>query len=361
VRRLQSLQHDCDGVDAQARVAVNLRGVAREDVARGMALVTPGAWTMTDAVDVACAHDELPAEVVVHIGAAAVPARLRRLGPGAARLNLAATLPLHVGDRVLLRDPASRRVAGGDVAEVAPRPLVRRGDAARLASGLRSAVDAAGYVGRRGVCAVSVVQAAGFDIPSRGVHRIGSWLVSVDRWQLIREHVQRRLSAPPVATAGVPVAALAGELDLPSPDIVVAVAAEIPGVVCDDGRLRRPVDAEPDAPGLRALLTRLHDDPLDAPDAVELAALDVGRVDLGIAVRRGRLLRLSDGIYVGAAAPQRAAELLADLPEPFTVADARQRLRSSRRVVVPLLEHLDATRATRRLADGRRVLVRARA
>src|SRR4051794_16090943 len=45
VRGLQSLNTEQQVVDATARVAVNLRGVDRDDVERGMAIVTPDAWT----------------------------------------------------------------------------------------------------------------------------------------------------------------------------------------------------------------------------------------------------------------------------------------------------------------------------
>jgi selenocysteine-specific elongation factor len=48
---------------------------------------------------------------------------------------------------------------------------------------------------------------------------------------------------------------------------------------------------------------------------------------------------------------------LRDLPAPFSVSDARQALGVSRRVTVPLLEHLDAGRRTRRLPDGTRIVV----
>ena len=50
--------------------------------------------------------------------------------------------------------------------------------------------------------------------------------------------------------------------------------------------------------------------------------------------------------------------VLAGLPQPFTMSQARQALGTSRRVAVPLLEHLDDRGWTRRV-DGRlRVVVR---
>jgi selenocysteine-specific elongation factor len=48
--------------------------------------------------------------------------------------------------------------------------------------------------------------------------------------------------------------------------------------------------------------------------------------------------------------------VLARLPQPFTLSDARQALATTRRVAVPLLEMLDRRGATRRLPDGRRTI-----
>jgi len=56
-------------------------------------------------------------------------------------------------------------------------------------------------------------------------------------------------------------------------------------------------------------------------------------------------------------APTIALAQLAGLDQPFTVSAAAGAIGASRRVVVPLLEHLDATRRTRRLPDGTRRVV----
>ena len=50
-------------------------------------------------------------------------------------------------------------------------------------------------------------------------------------------------------------------------------------------------------------------------------------------------------------------EWLRELPQPFTTSEARVRLGTSRRVVLPLLEHLDRAGLTRRLPDDRRAVV----
>ena len=98
-----------------ARVAVNLRGVPREAVARGDVLLTPGAWLPTAELDVRLAGvrgsapdlDELPEQLTFHVGSAAVAARVRPLGGDVVRLRLRQPVPLRIGDRAVLRDPGT--------------------------------------------------------------------------------------------------------------------------------------------------------------------------------------------------------------------------------------------------------------
>jgi selenocysteine-specific elongation factor len=54
---------------------------------------------------------------------------------------------------------------------------------------------------------------------------------------------------------------------------------------------------------------------------------------------------------------QRAADVLRTLERPFTVAEAKRALDTTRRVAIPLLEMLDGQRLTRRGDDGTRVVV----
>src|SRR5205814_2504101 len=96
VRALESLQEKAAQVRGVARVAVNLRGIAPGQLARGMALVEPGGWTLTAAIDVRLAGPReggdsgpaprLPRQVTVHIGSARTAARVRPFGGPFARL-----------------------------------------------------------------------------------------------------------------------------------------------------------------------------------------------------------------------------------------------------------------------------------
>ena len=110
VRRLQSLGVDVQRVVAPARVAVNLRGVARSDVGRGDALLdVPLAGTVL----LVRTTEPVKGELVLHLGTAAVPVTPRTLGDGTVRFVLPIALPVRVGDRALLRDPAGQRLAAG--------------------------------------------------------------------------------------------------------------------------------------------------------------------------------------------------------------------------------------------------------
>ncbi|MFJ6956411.1 selenocysteine-specific translation elongation factor, partial [Micromonospora aurantiaca (nom. illeg.)] len=151
VRGLHSLGVARTDVEAVARAAVNLRGLPRDRVGRGDALLTPGRFGRTDLLDVRLSGDpaaDLPATLTLHVGSAAVPARVRPLGPDTVRLRLARPLPLLIGDRALLRDPGRHHVAGGvTVLDVDPPPLRRRGAAAArtaVLAGLDGRPDLAG-------------------------------------------------------------------------------------------------------------------------------------------------------------------------------------------------------------------------
>ena len=107
---------------------------------------------------------------------------------------------------------------------------------------------------------------------------------------------------------------------------------------------------------VRTVQEWLAAEPFRAPEADELADLRLGTRELAAAVRCGRLTRIAEGIVLGPDAFDRAAGILAELPQPFTVSEARRAMGTTRRVAVPLLEQLDAKRITRRRDDGTRTL-----
>lgn len=383
VRGLHTLEHPRERVAATARVAVNLRGVPAAAVRRGAALVTPGSWRGTDVVDVRLSRDAaaLPGRLTLHVGTAAVPARLRPLSGAAARLLLPAALPLAPGDRAVLRDPGAATATVGEAAadcitgvlvvDADPPPLRRRGEGAARGGVVAAAegrLDLGTEVGRRGHLAVAAAVALGLpDLPEAGlppgVRRVADRYVADRTWALWRDALAgalaRRAASDPLDPRLTFEAArsAAGLPDLR----LVAPLARAAGLATADGRVADPargVDLGAAEPGLQALLERLAADPFAAPEAAELAAAGLGPRQLAAAAGAGRLLRLPGDVVLDPQAAGRAMRVLAGLPQPFTMSQARQALGTSRRVAVPLLEHLDDRGWTRRV-DGRlRVVVR---
>ena len=366
VRALQSLGCDRDEVSAVARVAVNLRGVDRDEIGRGAALLTPHAWPETALLDVrlTVAPRTLASQQVLHVGSAAVPVHVRPLGQDTARLSLQRPVPLRAGDRALLRDPGAQVVAAGVlVLDADPPGLNRRGSAAargRDLEGFGATPDLVVEVARRGAVRASALEALAVPVgDATGVERHGEWLVHPERWRHWEERLVAAVDAHAAAhplDAGLSSEAARRVLGLPDPRLLAPLLRST-GLGAEGGRLRRrgqPRDLGPAEPGVAQLEQRLHARPFAAPDLSELARLGLGPRELAAAERAARLLRVGRDVVLLPDAPERAMRLLADLPQPFTLGAARSALGTTRRVALPLLEHLDGRGLTRRLDGGLR-------
>lgn len=365
VRALECCREPAARLVAVARVAVNLRGVGHEQLRRGNALLSPGAWPMTAVLDVALAPvpDSLPRSLILHVGSAAVPVTPRVL-PGAsgafARLTLGRPLPLQPGDRGVLRDPGRHAVAAGiRVLDVDPPALIRRGAARCRAQQLADGYGPDQVLQRYEAVRRSHFALLGWAEPSAQVH--GEWLVAPDaraRWEQALWALVAGDRSSGVATGG-PSAATAAAL-LAHPDLLAPLAASC-GLAVRGGRLVSATDAGPQLPpavatALDALTARLTDHPFAAPEAAELVEFGLDARTRAVLSDAGRLLRLPGEVVLLPDAPLRAAELLGTLPAPFTLSQARQALGTTRRVAVPLLEHLDRARVTIRVDASTRRL-----
>ncbi|WP_413452071.1 SelB C-terminal domain-containing protein [Georgenia phoenicis] len=364
VRGVQSLGRAVEEAVGPARVALNVSG----RVERGDVLLTPDAWHRTEVVDVRLGpvrlgSGEPPQRPLLHLGSTVLGVHHRPLGPGLSRLTVEGPLPLRVGDRALLRDPGTRRLWAVTVLDPAPPPLRRRGAArlrAEALAGAHGQPDAAAEVARRGLVEIELLARIGVPVDPlpEGVVAADGWLLSAESAAAASraavEAVTEHAAAAPLEPA-LTLAALAERLGLPTAELAAAVVREPLRV--EAGRVL-PAGADGVAPDVRAAVSalreRLAGSPFAAPAADELPALGLSPKVQGAAVRAGLLLCPAQGVVLLPGADDLAAERLAELPQPFTVSEARGHLGTSRRVVLPLLAHLDRTGRTRRLPDDRR-------
>ena len=396
VRGIETLKQAAAQVTGVARVALNLRGAERVTPARGMALITPGRWTLAAIVDVrlAAACRRPPRQLTVHAGSARTTAGLRPLGGLIARLTLDEPLPLHVGDRLLLRDPGSATAAfagrgagasaapaagqarpswpplvGATVLDVIPPGFRHRGEAAAAGRELATwptRPAAADLLRRHGLLRAADLRAMGLtDLPAPVG---GDWLADPEHWaelgRQLRSNVATHAARDPLAP-GLPLEAARAQLGLPSRQLVERLAApplavRAGSVVPGSGGGNSPSLPDRVLTAVQLLRDDLARQPFAAPEAGLLRELGLDSRSLAAAARAGLLLRLADQIVLAPGAEREAAGILSGLPGPFTAAEARQVLRTSRRVAIPLLEYLDRCGLTRRLPDDRRTVTASR-
>lgn len=367
VRGVHSENKSVDSAGPVTRVALNLRGVAADQVHRGDALLSPGGWRALETVDIRRTFGtemaELPQNLVVHIGTAGVGARLRPLGGEFARLTLESPLSLTLLDRFVVRSPGGRHVAAGfEVVDMHPAALSRRGAAKKRAAELEALepTNPSEWLKRCGYASRDDLLRDGFSVEEKpaGVIVFREWWIAarqVTAWKnALVEAMEAHAAANPLSP-GLTKAAAMDALNLSEPALLglAVAAAKLESV---DGVLRVPgktVDLGPAERAVAELEQRLRAEPFAAPEAADLKEWGLGPKELAAAERAGRLLRLAKGVVLLPSAPREALSVVTQLEQPFTLSAARQALGTTRRVAIPLLEHLDATGATR-LVEGKR-------
>lgn len=343
VRALQSLHAERTKVGPGNRVAVNLGGIAHDQLRRGDVLVKADQWHVSRRFDGRLrVLDALDHPVtrrgahVAYLGSGEYPVRVRVLGPseippgaeGAVRVHLPVGLPLLPGDHFILRESGrGETLGGGEILDV--DPLV----AAAKARPDRS-VDR--VIAERGRVEVDhLFRLTG----ERRAPDVGNWAVDPRELTTARDDLSAAiLAAGPLG------------LDLSALDAFGrAVLDTLDDVQIDGGHVRTADAVDPLAD--HPFIAELTASPFAPPDPD-----GVDRAELRELVRRGEVIE-QDGVYFAAAAITAAArvvaELLRDEPEGVTVAAARDAWGTSRKFAIPLITHLDDTGVTRRRDDLR--------
>jgi selenocysteine-specific elongation factor len=343
VRALQTHRSSLASASPGRRLAVNLTGVSHHDVARGDALVRFDQWAPTRVFDARLSvlasldHDvSRRGAYAVHVGSGEHLAALRVLGgdalrpgdAGAVRIHLPVAVPLVAGDRFILRESGrGETVGGGEVLDVAPRLTAARAQPDR-------SVDR--VIAEWGWIEVGHLERL---TGERRVADVGTWIVDPIELAALRDRLAAAVASDGVEIAGVD----------PRERMVLDT---LDGVRIVGGRA-----VAADAPALDAAshpyVAALDVTPFSPPTPEEAG---VDRRAVRDLVQRGVVVE-RDGFYFSASAVDAAARLvagaLAESPEGVTASRLRDVLGTSRKYLLPLLNHLDATGVTRRRGDLR--------
>jgi selenocysteine-specific elongation factor len=370
IRGIETAHRRVERAAPGTRVALNLAGIDRDDLARGDAVIMPGAWRYPDVVDVALRRlpgVTLPRRAVVHchVGSGEREGRLRVLDEAGrfGRLRLTGSAPIAPGDRLVLRDPGRERTIGGaEVLDVAPtgkaadaparlalapgprllaaRPWLRRSELPELAGAGPAAAEAL----VRGL------------VDGREAALVGEWLVSTAVLAELRAATTDLLDAhhrDRPLDAGLALQALAGALRIDVTRLRDALAG-VDGIVVERGVVRlashrSSVSGSPEAERLVAALAAA---PFAPPEPAEL---DADGALVRALVREGVLVDLDGVVFAASAIDDARARIQAALRDQpaLTVADVRDLLGSTRKFVIPILTRLDAEGVTRRRGDER--------
>ncbi len=343
IRALQNHSQSVETIEPGNRVAVNLGGIAHDEVGRGDVLVRPEQWHRTTMIDAELTVlPSLDHEVsrrgahLMYLGSGEHPVRMRILGDkplepgatGAVRLHLPRALPLLPGDRFVLREAGrDETIGGGIVLDIDPR--VRAAHARPDRS-----IDR--VIAERGWVRVDELERL---TGERVEPQLGDWVVDPVALEQLTADVEAR-----VEEAG-PLGLDVAQLD----DRERAVLETLARVKVEAGRAM--LGEAPDPFANHSLIGLIEAGGF-MPEVPEGADRGVVRE----LVRRGLLIDC-EGTIFGAEAFARAegvvASLLAGNEQGATVAEIRDALGTTRKFVLPLLNHFDNTGRTRRRDDYR--------
>lgn len=343
IRTIQTAGKSVSEIGPGNRVAVNLSGVDHQDVSRGVAVIEPDRWLLTDRLDASLSvlgsldHDvSRRGAFVAYFGSGEHSVKLRVLGAealapgteGSVRIFLPQALPLLPGDRFVLRESGrDETVGGGVVLDIAPVLRASKADPDRSLDRL---------VRERGwVTVTEVEQLTGEMVEPT----IGHWVTTSDAIEEMRTAILDQVGQ--AGPTGLDLAAF--------DERERAVLETLDEVDVESGRVVPAGSVDPfvDHVFLAELLEGMFTPP--PADAVD-------REDLRELTRRGHVVQ-RDGLYFHPRAIDAAAKVAAGLldssPDGFTVAQFRDATGASRKYVLPLVAELDARGVTRRRDDMR--------
>jgi selenocysteine-specific elongation factor len=395
VRSLQTHQRPVQVAHPVSRVAANLAGVPKGDVARGDALTRPNQWRPTSLLEarvfpvLGLSHPVTPRGAYkLYAGSAERDARIRFYGEAEltpegsayARIRLSRAIVVEVGDRFVLREAGRRETVAGGVCLDTDPPMRLEGDPTdRLTRREKARPEDLPtlLVSERGALRDAELPPMTGVTPARieGARRVGLWWVADAVFESLTEAAGKVLAdyhhqhplRPGLEASEVRRALFGAE-----PSLVAALeqglASAVLMTLLEEGLLAREGTIvrlarhrvtldhrEEEADRLVEAVRRGEPTP---PTVRELEQMGFAPELVDAACHTGRLIRISPEIVVTPELARRAEEVVrveAVRPEGITVSRFRELLGTTRRFALPLLERFDAEGLTRREGDVRRL------
>lgn len=398
IRGLQSHKETIQTAAPGSRVAINLGGIGKEAIRRGDVIAAPGLLHATTLVDAHFRHLSDAGRPLKHnalvklfCGAAETIAHVRLLGdrelpPGAEgwlQLRLEDPLALDKGDRFILRYPSpSQTLGGGMVLDAHPPHRWRRFKPEvitrleTLAAGApedqllqilegqtaltpqqMSSLGGLGMAETTDVIEALTAQGEMLLLPD-------GWLMARAVWARIAGQMTRELRAyhdTYPLRPGIPREALRSRLHLDGKLFgrIVDTAVQS-GLLADDGMIIHLPDhsvhfSDAEQTVIDRLWETIRANPIAPPGVKEVTDM-VGEEVLQALIAQEKLVQVSPDVLFDVETYQRLVQGVEQFIKDqgsITVAQARDLFDTSRKYILPLLEHLDAIGKTRRVGDER--------
>lgn len=391
VRGIQTHGNAANRASAGQRAAINLAGIDTKDLKRGMTLTAPRLFRPSR--EFGCRVEVLKSArairhrqpVHLHLGTGQFEAEIRLLEaaeaePGAsvlAKITIVEEAPALVlsGDRFILRRFSPlETIAGGTVLDV-HLPKANRASLGSWLSSLEAAdtrgkieliVDSHPGITRDELFARGFLEA---EIAATAVRIVGESLIT--KQGLVRLETQvldavREYHAANPLAPGIPKEELRNRLGLKSAALFEALLDESRQLIAEDELIRfaghtSRLDTKEDA-ALIKIEEAFHNAGLAAPatdEVLRTSGVDQSRARaiLQILLRSGKLVRITPDLVFHQSAITALKRMLADRTgQRFSVPEFKSWTGVSRKYAIPLLEHCDRTRLTRREGDQRVIL-----
>ena len=398
VRGLQSHKTKIDSSDPGVRLAVNLSGLSKDEVERGEILTIPGWLKPTYRLDarlrmVKNAPNPLKHNqgVTFHLFTSESSARVRLLDAdrltagqeGWVQLLLNDPLPVVKGDFFVIRS-SEDTLGGGQIVDPNPRRRYRRFDDDVVERLLTLDQGTGGDIiisvaEQWGPCDLTTLSQrtnlSREEVAERVVQlteegdlvSLGDFggdpdavVYSAQGWAILKSKVASALQLYHTQYPlrhGVPAQEIRSRLDLSQPVYQRALVKLVKEQVVVDERqsLRLPDHEITLTPKMEeeasAYLQSLQKDPYSPS-----SDLKVSSELLSVLIDQGKVVRVTDGVIFDASAYREMTErIVQHLKDEgnITVAEARTMFDTSRKYILPLLEHMDQQQITRRTGDER--------